>query len=163
MCYLNDVVTSSDELGIDRANSAGTKNHFYHSHKPTQAMLATRASTAKRLARSFATVVDSKASGIKVAAIDNGQPTAAVTFLVKAGSRYEPGPGVAHALKNFAFKVCSTFFAPGACRCSPTPSNVEHGEAVDARNCTRERPLRWCSLHQFVARISCIHLRVPPR
>ncbi|KAF8548428.1 LuxS/MPP-like metallohydrolase [Imleria badia] len=67
-------------------------------------MLATRASTAKRLARSFATVVDSKASGIKVAAIDNGQPTAAVTFLVKAGSRYEPGPGVAHALKNFAFK-----------------------------------------------------------
>ncbi|KAG9308700.1 Metalloenzyme, LuxS/M16 peptidase-like protein [Chiua virens] len=67
-------------------------------------MLAARASTAKRLARSFATVVDSKASGIKVAAIDNGQPTTAVTFLVKAGSRYEPGPGVAHALKNFAFK-----------------------------------------------------------
>ncbi|KAH0833920.1 Metalloenzyme, LuxS/M16 peptidase-like protein [Lanmaoa asiatica] len=67
-------------------------------------MLATRASTAKRLARSFATVVDSKVSGIKVAAIDNGQPTTAVTFLVKAGSRYEPSPGVAHALKNFAFK-----------------------------------------------------------
>ncbi|KAG8215156.1 Metalloenzyme, LuxS/M16 peptidase-like protein [Butyriboletus roseoflavus] len=67
-------------------------------------MLATRASTAKRLARSFATVVDSKASGIKVAAIDNGQPTTAVTFLVKAGSRYETSPGVAHALKNFAFK-----------------------------------------------------------
>ncbi|KAF8130166.1 Metalloenzyme, LuxS/M16 peptidase-like protein [Boletus edulis] len=67
-------------------------------------MLSTRASTAKCLARSFATVVDSKASGIKVAAIDNGQPTAAVTFLIKAGSRYEPAPGVAHALKNFAFK-----------------------------------------------------------
>ncbi|KAG6374912.1 Metalloenzyme, LuxS/M16 peptidase-like protein [Boletus reticuloceps] len=66
-------------------------------------MLATRASTAKRLTRSFATVADS-ASGIKVAAIDNGQPTAAVTFLVKAGSRYEPAPGVSHALKSFAFK-----------------------------------------------------------
>lgn len=69
-------------------------------------MLASRASTAKRLARSFATVVDSKAAGIKVAAIDNGQPTTAVTFLVKAGSRHEPSPGLAHALKNFAFKVC---------------------------------------------------------
>lgn len=57
-----------------------------------------------RLARSFATVVDS-ASGVKVAAIDNGQPTSAVTFLVKAGSRFENKPGVAHALKNFAFKV----------------------------------------------------------
>ncbi|KAI6046578.1 Metalloenzyme, LuxS/M16 peptidase-like protein [Pisolithus marmoratus] len=67
-------------------------------------MLATRASTAKRLARSFATVVDTKASGVKVAAVDNGQPTTAVTVLVKAGSRYQPSPGVAHVLKNFAFK-----------------------------------------------------------
>ncbi|KAF9228127.1 LuxS/MPP-like metallohydrolase [Gyrodon lividus] len=67
-------------------------------------MLATRASTATRLVRSFATVVDTKASGIKVAAVDNGQSTTAVTFLVRAGSRYEPSPGVAHALKNFAFK-----------------------------------------------------------
>ncbi|KAH7882078.1 Metalloenzyme, LuxS/M16 peptidase-like protein [Phlebopus sp. FC_14] len=67
-------------------------------------MLATRASTATRLARSFATVVDAQASGIKIAAVDNGQPTSAVTFLVKAGSRYEPSPGIAHALKNFAFK-----------------------------------------------------------
>ena len=57
-----------------------------------------------RLARSFATVVDS-ASGAKVAAVDNGQPISAVTFLVKAGSRFENKPGVAHALKNFAFKV----------------------------------------------------------
>ena len=54
--------------------------------------------------RLFATAVDS--SGIKVAAVDNGQPTSAVTILVKAGTRYETKPGVAHALKNFAFKVC---------------------------------------------------------
>ncbi|KIK79125.1 hypothetical protein PAXRUDRAFT_834256 [Paxillus rubicundulus Ve08.2h10] len=75
-----------------------------YSTAQTPVMLATRASTATRLARSFATVVDTKASGIKVAAVDNGQPTTALTFLVKAGSRYEPSPGVAHALKNFAFK-----------------------------------------------------------
>jgi ubiquinol-cytochrome c reductase core subunit 2 len=62
-------------------------------------MLATRVSA---FARSFATVVDN--AGVKVAAIDNGQPTTAVTFLVKAGSRYESKPGVAHTLKNFAFK-----------------------------------------------------------
>jgi ubiquinol-cytochrome c reductase core subunit 2 len=68
-------------------------------------MLATRVTTrnASRMARSFATVVDS--AGVKVAAVDYGQPTSAVTFLVKAGSRFESKPGVAHALKNFAFKV----------------------------------------------------------
>ena len=70
-------------------------------------MLAARASTtrnASRIVRSFATVVDSPA-GVKVASLDYGQPTSAVTFFVKAGSRYENKPGVAHALKNFAFKV----------------------------------------------------------
>lgn len=68
-------------------------------------MLAARASTrnASRIVRNFATVVES--AGVKVAALDHGQPTAAVTFLVKAGSRFETKPGVAHALKNFAFKV----------------------------------------------------------
>lgn len=71
-------------------------------------MLAARASAARaasRIARTrhFATVVDS--AGVKVAAADSGEPTSAVTFLVKAGSRYESKPGVAHALKNYAFKV----------------------------------------------------------
>ncbi|KAI0758832.1 LuxS/MPP-like metallohydrolase [Fomes fomentarius] len=71
-------------------------------------MLAARASAARsasriaRNARRFATVVDS--AGVKVAAADNGEPTSAVTFLVKAGSRYETKPGVAHALKSYAFK-----------------------------------------------------------
>jgi len=69
-------------------------------------MLASRASTAvrhsSRIARTFTTVVDT--AGVKVAAVDNGQPTSAVTFLVKAGSRFESKPGVAHALKNFAYK-----------------------------------------------------------
>lgn len=80
----------------------------------TFSMLAVRASAtrnAQRMARTFATVVDT--SGIKVAAIDYNQPTSAVTVLVKAGSRYESKEGVAHALKNFAFKVsllCTTYF-----------------------------------------------------
>jgi hypothetical protein len=79
-------------------------------------MLAARASTARAVSRlcinrNFATVVDS--AGYKVAAIDHGQPTSAVTFLVKAGSRYETKPGVAHALKNFAFKVSSIYFLNG--------------------------------------------------
>ncbi|KAG8817500.1 ubiquinol-cytochrome c reductase core subunit 1 [Serendipita sp. 401] len=51
---------------------------------------------------SFATAVD--VGGLKVATVDNGQPSASVTVLVKAGSRYESKPGVAHFLKNFAFK-----------------------------------------------------------
>ena len=105
------LVRTNTELTASVApNSAHPKIHCSFYNQPTQIMLATRASTAKRLARSFATVVDSKVSGIKVSAIDNGQPTTAVTFLVRAGSRYESSPGVAHALKNFAFKVCSTFF-----------------------------------------------------
>ena len=54
--------------------------------------------------RGFATVVDAS-TGFKVAALDNGQPTSSVTVLLKAGSRYESKPGVAHVLSNFAFKV----------------------------------------------------------
>ncbi|CCM04093.1 uncharacterized protein FIBRA_06252 [Fibroporia radiculosa] len=71
-------------------------------------MLAARASAARsasRIARNFATVVDT--AGVKVAAVDNGEPTSAVTFLVKAGSRFESKPGVAHALKGFAFRSTS--------------------------------------------------------
>jgi ubiquinol-cytochrome c reductase core subunit 2 len=65
------------------------------------------ASTLRNVSRGFATVVET--TGLKVAAIDSGQPTVAVTFLVKAGSRYETKPGVSHALKTFAFKVSTTF------------------------------------------------------
>lgn len=44
-------------------------------------------------------------SGIKVATLDEGLPTSAVTVAVRAGSRFEPLPGLAHVLKNFVFKV----------------------------------------------------------
>ncbi|KAG9019808.1 hypothetical protein FRB90_005956 [Tulasnella sp. 427] len=53
-------------------------------------------------ARAYATVASS--SSANVASINHGQPTSSVTVLVKAGSRYETKPGVAHCLKNFAFK-----------------------------------------------------------
>ncbi|CCA75515.1 probable QCR2-40 kDa ubiquinol cytochrome-c reductase core protein 2 [Serendipita indica DSM 11827] len=60
------------------------------------------ASKAALRTRSFATSVN--AAGLRVAAFDNGQPSASVTFLVKAGTRHESKAGVAHFLKNFAFK-----------------------------------------------------------
>ncbi|KAI0076866.1 LuxS/MPP-like metallohydrolase [Panus rudis PR-1116 ss-1] len=80
-------------------------------------MFAARTSAARsasRIARNFATVVDS--AGVKVAAVDNGEATSAVTFLVKAGSRYQPKPGVAHALQNFAFKSTGKRSALGTVR-----------------------------------------------
>lgn len=80
-------------------------------------MLATRtSSSAVRIARrSFASVSES-AAGFKVAAVDNNQPTSAVTLLFKAGSRYETKPGVASALKNFAFKSTAKRSALGTVR-----------------------------------------------
>jgi ubiquinol-cytochrome c reductase core subunit 2 len=80
-------------------------------------MFATRASAARRVShavRSFATVVDS--AGFKVATVDKGQPTSAVTFLVNAGSRFESKPGVANVLKNFAFKSTAKRSALGTIR-----------------------------------------------
>ncbi|KAI0056823.1 LuxS/MPP-like metallohydrolase [Artomyces pyxidatus] len=74
-----------------------------------------RATRLARSARGFATVVDG-ASGVKVAALDNGQPTASVTVLLKAGSRYEQKPGVAHVLSNFAFKSTGKRSALGTVR-----------------------------------------------
>ncbi|KAF8522769.1 Metalloenzyme, LuxS/M16 peptidase-like protein [Hysterangium stoloniferum] len=78
---------------------------------------AARATSSRSIAlraRSFASVVD--AAGFKVAATDNGQPTASVTLLVKAGSRYETKAGLAHALKNFGFKNTAERSALGTVR-----------------------------------------------
>jgi ubiquinol-cytochrome c reductase core subunit 2 len=79
-------------------------------------MLATRSQTLRSVltrstaaSRTYATSVNvTDSAGVKVAGIDVGQPTTSISVVVKAGSRYETLPGVAHALKNFAFKVsCS--------------------------------------------------------
>ncbi|KAI0297052.1 LuxS/MPP-like metallohydrolase [Multifurca ochricompacta] len=76
---------------------------------------ATRLLTYTSSKRGFATVVDAS-KGFKVSAVDNGQPTSSVTVLLKAGSRYESKPGVAHTLSNFAFKSTGTRSALGTVR-----------------------------------------------
>ena len=44
-------------------------------------------------------------SGIKVASRDDGRPTTSLSVVIKAGSRYESAPGVAHLLEKFAYQV----------------------------------------------------------
>lgn len=69
---------------------------------PVRSALRTVAVPAQAAARrSFTT---SNAGGITTAAADDGGLTSTVTVAVKAGSRYETAPGVAHVLKNFLFK-----------------------------------------------------------
>jgi ubiquinol-cytochrome c reductase core subunit 2 len=80
---------------------------------------------------------------VKIAALDHGQPTSAVTFLVKAGSRYEPQPGVANALKNFAFKACILPNRMDACVWL-TLLVAEHRQQVSVGNRSRDR-VAWGS------------------
>ncbi|KAM6493021.1 Metalloenzyme, LuxS/M16 peptidase-like protein [Amanita muscaria] len=77
-------------------------------------MLTAAARNVQRIARNYATVVDS--AGVRVASIDHGHPTSTVTVFVKAGSRFQPAAGVAHALKNFAFKSTAKRSALGTVR-----------------------------------------------
>lgn len=70
-------------------------------------MLSRVARQVPTLKRAYATVAD--ASGVKVAGIESGTfpaGTTSLTVVVKGGARYETKPGVAHVLKNFAYKVC---------------------------------------------------------
>lgn len=62
-------------------------------------------SSAAAVKRNYATTV-AAVRGVKVASVDFGQPTSAVTIFVKAGSRFQGKEGLANVLKNFAFKVC---------------------------------------------------------
>lgn len=75
-------------------------------------MLAARVATRRlsRCSRSFATAVD--AAGYKVVTVDNGQPTASITVLANAGTRFETKPGVAHVLKNYSYKVSLNYHLP---------------------------------------------------
>jgi ubiquinol-cytochrome c reductase core subunit 2 len=125
-------------------------------------MLASTVRNASRLARTFATVVD--ASGFKIAAVDQGQPTSAVTLFVKAGSRFETRPGVAHALKNFAFKVPFLVYAAHRYDVVTWDSVIysEHELEICARNRPGERVVRRSSLVLSVPRASCSVRRVPP-
>ena len=55
----------------------------------------------------YATAVSKTNSGIKIAALDESSPTASVSLVINAGSRFEPKDkaGIAHFVKNFGFKV----------------------------------------------------------
>lgn len=71
---------------------------------------ASRAAPAvARGARSYATPASlfsvADAAGVKVASSDEGATTGAISVVVKAGSRYESAPGLAHVLKHQVFKV----------------------------------------------------------
>lgn len=95
------------------AVGAGTKVQRNRETLSIVPMLTARTTTAARAVagasrRHLATAVETP---FKIAAVDNGQPTASVTLVVKAGPRFETTPGVAHVLKNFAFKVRSLFFS----------------------------------------------------
>lgn len=62
---------------------------------------ALRTAASRQHQRAFTTA---NASGINIAAADDGALTSSVTLAVKAGPRYENAPGVAHVLKNYLFK-----------------------------------------------------------
>jgi len=74
--------------------------------------LALRSSGATKIAqRGFAAAASEKASyeptsiaGVKVASRDDGGPTTRLAIVAKAGTRYEPLPGLAVGLEEFAFK-----------------------------------------------------------
>ncbi|KAF3902047.1 hypothetical protein AA313_de0208386 [Arthrobotrys entomopaga] len=49
----------------------------------------------------------SDAAGTKVVSKDTGSSTASLAVVIKAGSRYQPLPGISHALEHFAFRSTS--------------------------------------------------------
>lgn len=57
----------------------------------------------------YATAVTKTSNGVKIAALDESSPTASVSLVINAGSRFEPKDkaGIAHFVKNYGFKVCS--------------------------------------------------------
>ncbi|KAI0156422.1 ubiquinol-cytochrome C reductase complex CORE protein 2 precursor [Xylariaceae sp. FL1272] len=76
------------------------------------AQLATKQGASK-LARSYATATSVPSSfnyetadvaGVKVATRDSHGPTTKLAIVAKAGTRYEPAPGLAVGLEEFAFK-----------------------------------------------------------
>lgn len=75
--------------------------------------LALRRQGAAKLAqRGFAAVASPVASyeptditGVKVASRDDGGPTTRLAIVAKAGTRYEPLPGLTVGLEEFAFKA----------------------------------------------------------
>lgn len=48
-----------------------------------------------------------EAKGVKFASRDFAGPTTTLALVAKAGTRYQPLPGLTEGLANFAFRVCS--------------------------------------------------------
>lgn len=46
-----------------------------------------------------------EAAGVKIASRDLAGPTATLALVAKAGTRYQPLPGLAEGLEKFAFRV----------------------------------------------------------
>jgi len=46
------------------------------------------------------------AGGVKFASRDLAGPTSTLALVAKAGTRYEPLPGLAEGLEKYAFRVC---------------------------------------------------------
>lgn len=100
----HDVGVGDDKVAVVGWTSSQPVIQFLLITIPNLKMLFTTLRASQR--RSYATV-----SSVNVAAINRGQPTSSVSIVVKAGPRYESKPGVAHCLKNFAFKVSSNINA----------------------------------------------------
>ena len=50
-------------------------------------------------------------AGIKFASRDLAGPTTTLALVAKAGTRYQPLPGLAEGLEKYAYRVCSTIAA----------------------------------------------------
>lgn len=70
-----------------------------------------------------------EAAGIKVASRDDGRPTTSLSVVIKAGSRFESAPGVAHLLEKFAFQVFRTRQLP-ALRSDTDVGRTRRNEAL---------------------------------
>ena len=55
-----------------------------------------------------------EANGVKFASRDYAGPTTTLALVAKAGTRYQPLPGLTEALQHFAFRVrhCRTAYEP---------------------------------------------------
>lgn len=86
-----------------------------------RSQLALRGQSCAQLAqrRSFAAATTTGSSfeptdiaGVKVASKDSHGPTTRLAIVAKAGTRYQPVPGLTVGLEEFAFKVGSLPFGP---------------------------------------------------
>jgi ubiquinol-cytochrome c reductase core subunit 2 len=71
------------------------------------------------------------AQGVKFASRDFAGPTTTLALVAKAGTRYQPLPGLTEGLQNFAFRVRQCIV--GQLWGAPLTSNgtLEHGKKVD--------------------------------